>query len=241
MKLSTSFGRFKKLHKNKYNQTIYYSQNCRDYRFIENLYKFILVKKNSFIFESVRGRYTIMGFNPDKIYDIKKGKIIEDDFKKKKIIKKNILKYLNELLKNFKVKSPNNIPKMSSMLVGYFSYDIIRLIEQIPNKCKNDIDIPDIRLMRPKNVIIYDNLKKKIFFIQNIFKEENIENYKIKYLSIKKALLELQYFGNISLPENFHKTNNKIKVRSNISKSKFKKNVLKAKEYIKRGIFFKSF
>ena len=85
MKLSTSFARFKKLHKNKYNQTIYYSQNCRDYRFIENLYKFILVKKNSFIFESVekgtiRGRYTIMGFNPDKIYDIKKGKIIEDDF-----------------------------------------------------------------------------------------------------------------------------------------------------------------
>ena len=243
MKLSTSFGRFKKLHKNKYNQTIYYSQNCRDYRFIENLYKFILVKKNSFIFESVekgtiRGRYTIMGFNPDKIYDIKKGKIIEDDFKKKKIIKKNILKYLNELLKNFKVKSPNNIPKMSSMLVGYFSYDIIRLIEQIPNKCKNDIDIPDIRLMRPKNVIIYDNLKKKIFFIQNIFKEENIENYKIKYLSIKKALLELQYFGNISLPENFHKTNNKIKVRSNISKSKFKKNVLKAKEYIKKGDIF---
>ncbi len=243
MKLSTSFARFKKLHKNKYNQTIYYSQNCRDYRFIENLYKFILVKKNSFIFESVekgtiRGRYTIMGFNPDKIYDIKKGKIIEDDFKKKKIIKKNILKYLNELLKNFKVKSPNNIPKMSSMLVGYFSYDIIRLIEQIPNKCKNDIDIPDIRLMRPKNVIIYDNLKKKIFFIQNIFKEENIENYKIKYLSIKKALLELQYFGNISLPENFHKTNNKIKVRSNISKSKFKKNVLKAKEYIKKGDIF---
>ena len=25
------------------------------------------------------------------------------------------------------------------MLVGYFSYDIIRLIEKIPNKCKKDI------------------------------------------------------------------------------------------------------
>ena len=58
-------------------------------------------------------------------------------------------------------------------------YDIIRLIEKIPDKCKNDIDIPDIRLIRPKNLIIYDNLKKKIFFIQNIFKEERINNYKI--------------------------------------------------------------
>ena len=60
---------------------------------------------------------------------------------------------------------PQKIPSMSSMLVGYFSYDIIRLIEKIPDKCKNDIDIPDIRLTRPKNLIIYDNVKRKIFYI----------------------------------------------------------------------------
>ncbi len=167
MKLSTSLGNFKKLHKNKkYNQAIYYSQNCKNYNFIENLYKFILVKKNSFIFESVekgtiRGRYTIIGFNPDRAYNIKKNKIIVDDFKKKKVIRKNVLKYLNELLKNFKVKSSGNMPRMASMLVGYFSYDIIRLIEKIPDKCKNDINIPDIRLMRPRNLVIYDNVKKK--------------------------------------------------------------------------------
>ena len=132
------------------------------------MYKFILVKKNSFIFESVekgtiRGRYTIIGFNPDKAYNIKKNKIIIDDFKKKKVIRKNVLKYLNELLKNFKVKSSGNIPRMASMLVGYFSYDIIRLIEKIPDKCKNDMNIPDIRLMRPRNLVIYDNVKKKNF------------------------------------------------------------------------------
>ena len=82
MKLNTSLESFKKLHKNKkYNQAIYYSQNCKNYNFIENLYKFILVKKNSFIFESVekgtiRGRYTIIGFNPDKTYNIKKIKLL---------------------------------------------------------------------------------------------------------------------------------------------------------------------
>ena len=128
---------------------------------------------------------------------------------KKKNIKKNVLKYLNELLKNFKVKSSKNMPKMSSMLVGYFSYDIIRIIEKISDKCKNDINIPDIRLIRPKNLIVYDNVKKKNFFIQNIFKEENIEDYKLKYQSIKNTFKELQHFGNIKLPENFHKSNNK--------------------------------
>ena len=163
MKLSTGLKNFKRLHKNKHNQTIYYSQHCKNYSFIENLYKFILIKKNSFIFESVekgtiRGRYTIIGFNPDRIFNIKKNKIVVDDFKNKIIIKKNVLSYLNNLLKNFSVRSSRDLPRMSSMLVGYFSYDIIRLIEKIPDRCKEDINIPDIRLMRPKNLIIYDNV-----------------------------------------------------------------------------------
>ena len=243
MKLNTSFAKFKKLHKSKKNQTIAYSEYCKNYRFVENLYKFILVKKNSFIFESVekgtiRGRYTIIGYNPDKIYNIKKNKIIEDDFRKKKIIKTDVLKYLNNLLKNFKVNSSTDLPKMSSMLVGYFSYDVIRLIEKIPDKCKDDINIPDIRLMRPKNLIIYDNFKKKIFFIHNIFKEQNIKNYKYEYYLIKRTFNELKNFGKINLPENFYKKNNKIKIKTNISKSRFKKNVLKAKEYIKKGDIF---
>ena len=81
MKLNTSFVKFKSFHKKKINQAIAYSMHCKDYKFIENLYKFILVEKNSFIFESVekgiiRGRYTIIGYNPDKTYNIKKNKII---------------------------------------------------------------------------------------------------------------------------------------------------------------------
>ena len=88
MKLSTSLENFKKLHKNKNNQAIYYSQNCKDYNFVENLYKFVLSRKNSFIFESVekgviRGRYTIIGFNPDKVFNIKKIKLLKTILKKK--------------------------------------------------------------------------------------------------------------------------------------------------------------
>ena len=243
MKLNSSFEKFKSLHKKKINQIIFYSEDCKNYSFIENLYKFILIKKNSFIFESVekgtiRGRYTIIGFNPDQILNIENNKIVINNFKKKQIIKKDVLKYLNDLLENFKVKSPNNLPRMASMLVGYFSYDIIRLIEKIPNKCKNDIKIPDIRLIRPKSLVIYDNFKKKIFYIQNIFKDEQINNYDLKYQSIKTTFKELKNFGKIKLPENFHKNKKKIKIKSNISKTNFKRIVLKAKNYIKKGDIF---
>ena len=243
MKLSTNLERFKKLHKKKFNQTIHFSIRCKNYKFIENLYKFILVKKNSFIFESVekgkvRGRYTIIGFNPDKIINIKNNKIIEDNFNRKKLIKQNILNYLNKLLKNFKVKSPKELPRMSSMLVGYFSYDIIRLIEKIPNSCSDDINIPDIRLMRPKNLIIYDNFKGKIFFIENIFEDQKIEDYQTEYNKIGNNLKELSHYGNIPLPTNFYRPSKKINIKSNITKSRFKKIVRKAKTFISKGDIF---
>ena len=53
MKLNTSFVNFKKKHKNKKNQIIFTSKKCNDYSKVENLFKFLLVEKNSFIFESV--------------------------------------------------------------------------------------------------------------------------------------------------------------------------------------------
>ena len=243
MKLNNSFKIFKKLHRKKINQIIFTSEDCKNYKFVENLYKFILAKENSFIFESVekgitRGRYTIIGFNPDKIFDIGKNKVTEDNFIRKKIIKINSLKYINNLLKTFKMPIPAGLPRMSSMLVGYFSYDIIRLIEKIPDRCKDDLNIPNIRLIRPKNLIIYDNYKKKIYYIENIFKEQKINNHELEYQKIKNNFIELSNFGKIALPTNFHKNKKNINVKSNISKSKFKKIVLKAKNYIKKGDIF---
>jgi len=81
MKLNISFSSFKKKHKLKKDQLIYKIKKCNDYKQVENIFNFLLVEKNSFIFESVekgtiRGRYTIIGLNPDKIWDINKSTII---------------------------------------------------------------------------------------------------------------------------------------------------------------------
>ena len=72
MKLNISLKKFKKFIK-KENQLIFYSKKCKNYSTIENLYKFILSNKNSFIFESVEKGLSevgiMIGFNPDKIYN----------------------------------------------------------------------------------------------------------------------------------------------------------------------------
>jgi len=127
---------------------------------------------------------------------------------------------------------------MASMLVGYFSYDIIRYLEKIPNKCKDDLKIPDVRLSRPRNLVIYDNFKKKIHYIENVYADTKIKNYKETYQAIVKKFELFKNFENIKLPEQFTFKQNKNSIKSNISKKRFKQLVKKAKTYIKNGDIF---
>ena len=80
MNINTSLINFKKKHRNKKNQIIFTKTKCKNNKIIENIINNFLIKKNSFIFESVekrriRGRYTIIGADPDKIWDFNKKKI----------------------------------------------------------------------------------------------------------------------------------------------------------------------
>ena len=243
MRINTSFSDFKRNYLKKKHQLIFKTFNCKNYNKVENLYKFLLAEKNSFIFESVekgitRGRYTIIGLNPDKIWDINNNIILLKTNGRKKRIKTNPLKYLNKLIKNFHIKIPSQLPSMASMLVGYFSYDIIRYIEKIPNKCKDDLKIPDVRISRPRNLIIYDNLKKKIHYIENVYSDIKIQNYKEFYNSIIEKFKLYEHFENIKLPDRFTFQSNKNLIKSNTSKKKFKSLVKKAQTYIKNGDIF---
>ena len=197
MKINTNLPDFQKKHKNKKNQIIFHKMDCKNYRTVENIINNFLLKKNSFIFESVekrriRGRYTIIGADPDKIWEFNKNKICIIEKGKKKIIKGSPYFFLKKLIENFSFPLPKNLPPLCSLLVGYFSYDIIRYIEKIPDRCVDDLKIPDVRLMRPKTIIIYDNLDKKIYFIINCFADEKIYNYQKYFLSTYNNLLHLQ-------------------------------------------------
>ncbi len=82
-------------------------------------------------------------------------------------------------------------------------------------------------------------LKKKIYYINNIFHDERIKDYSKKYQEIRS---ELTHLLNLSSTEKFVKTNSsksrKIVIKSNTSKSKFLSMVNKAKKYIKLGDIF---
>ncbi len=241
--LNRNFNDFKFQHKKSKNQILYTSRKTQNDREVLNLIDNFLNEKNSFIFESVekgkiRGRYTIFGKNPDKIWEFnnKNSYLIKDNTKKK--IKGDPDKVIEKIIENFKFKTPVGLPPICSLISGYFSYDSIRYIEKIPNKCKDDLKLPDVRLLRPRTLVIHDNLKKKIFYIINTFGDEKISNYKVKYLEIESEINDLLIQASLEKNSSYKATKTNIKVRSNTTKNKFLEMVNRAKKYIKIGDIF---
>ena len=151
MIINRSFKDFKFRHRSKKNQIIYTAKKIKGDQEILNLIDNFLNEKNSFIFESVekgkiRGRYTIFGKNPDKIWEFnnKNSYVIKNNNKIK--LKEKPENLIEKIIEDFKFETPNNLPNICSLISGFFSYDSIRYIEKIPNNCQDDLNLPDVRL-----------------------------------------------------------------------------------------------
>ena len=244
MIINRSFKEFKFRHRSKKNQIVFTSKKVKNDNEVLNLIDNFLEEKNSFIFESVekgkiKGRYTIFGKNPDKIWEFNDNKSYIIKKNKKVQLKNKPENLIEKIIEDFKFETPKNLPKICSLISGYFSYDSIRYIEKIPNSCKDDLNLPDVRLLRPRTLVIHDNLKKEIFYICNVFKDEKITSYQKKYSEIKSELFNLvieSSIKNIDKKQNQNSTD--IKVKSNTSKNRFLSIVNKAKKYIKLGDIF---
>ncbi len=241
--LNINLKKFKSQYLRKKNQILYYSTTTNGSKEIENLINNFLIEKNSFVFESVekgfiKGRYTIFGKNPDKIWEFDNNKCKLFYKKKISILKKKPKKIIENIIEDFSFKIPKELPPISSIISGYFSYDIIRYIEKIPNNTNNDFNIPDTRILRPKNLVIHDNIKKKLFYIVNLYNDEKVSNFEKKYQEIKNQIEQMVFLSNYKVRNIQSKTIKSSKVLSNISKKKFINNVKKAKNYIKIGDIF---
>src|SRR5210317_1134761 len=244
MIINRNFKDFKFRQRSNKNQIIYTSKKVKNDDEVINLIDNFLIEKNSFIFESVekgkiKGRYTIFGKNPDKIWEFNNKNSYLIKGKKKLKLKDRPDQLIEKIIEEFKFETPKKLPKICSLISGYFSYDSIRYVEKIPNNCKNDLNLPDVRLLRPRTLVIHDNFKKEIYYIINIFSDEKIRNYEYRYEEIKSNLLKLL---NHSSNKNFDKEKLskqiKFKVKSNTTKNQFLSMVNKAKEYIKLGDIF---
>ena len=215
---------------------------------ISSLIKISKNEKYSFLLESVeggdqRGRFSLLGCNPDIIWEIKDNKVKIKSFDNDldlSFLSKEPIKSLKELLKFSKIKRDYNLPPFP-VLVGYLGYPMIRFMEEINLKNKDEINIPDAVMIRPKLVAVFDNIKDTINIMTPIYPNKNTSaNFALKNAKniIEKAIRKL----NKDIPKNpinkENKKNKQIKFKSNYSKKKYFEIIKKAKSYIRKGDIF---
>ena len=206
----------------------------------------------SFLLESVeggdtKGRYSILGLNPDLIWR-SFGNKAEINYDPEKSLDKFIpevkdtFSSLRELMKISKIKIPKNLPPMASGLVGYLGFDNIKLIEKIPTNNPSKLNLPDGIFIRPKIMIIFDSVEDTMTIITPVYLQ-NSNKLNIKEIYHKSCNNIEKIINLLKKPiENKHFNKEIIKVKNNITSNFTKDNYLKiikkAKDYILAGDIF---
>jgi anthranilate synthase component 1 len=139
----------------------------------------------SFLFESVEGgekiaRYSFLGFDPYMLFEVR-GKHYEfrplkelfADFPKPLQGDENPLEALKKVFSERRTVPIPGLPRFSGGAVGYFGYESVQLVEDVPSAAKDDLHLADVSLMFFDTLLVFDNLQRKIFVIVNCFIGEN--------------------------------------------------------------------
>ena len=125
----------------------------------------------SFMLESVtggevRGRYSIVGMKPDLIWDCRDGKArinrnarYSDDFQPDD---RPALDSLRALIAETRIDMPDGVPAGAAGLFGYLGYDMIRLVERLPDVNPDPLGLPDAMMLRPSVVAVLDGVKGEV-------------------------------------------------------------------------------
>jgi len=129
-------------------------------------------RPNSFLLESVeggatRGRYSIIGCEPDLIWRAQGDKAEinrspQADPEAFAPSSQPALASLRALLAESAINLPQALPPMAAGIFGYMGYDTVRLIEHLPGGKPDPLGLPDSVLVRPTLIVIFDSVKDEM-------------------------------------------------------------------------------
>ena len=217
-----------------------------DYDTPVSVFKKIDSSDYSFLFESVEGgdkwaRYSFLGIDPSIVLRSKgrSVEIIRSDGESETLTGDPIL-VLRDLLSRYRPVSSEELPRFHGGAVGYFGYDMVRFIENIPDTSPDDLKLWDSIYMVMDTVLAFDNVTNKIKIISNAYvpdineAREQYEKSLAKIAQLKDRLrnsVVATFSDNLSLED----TEEEFKLESNFEPAQFKEAVLRTKEYIKSG------
>ncbi|HEX8880789.1 MAG TPA: anthranilate synthase component I [Candidatus Acidoferrum sp.] len=202
----------------------------------------------SFLLESVEGgekiaRYTFAGAHPEEIFRYVNGACVLENRERLVWEERDPISFLRQRVERFHPVRIPGLPPLVAGAIGYFSYDMVRLIERLPKRLRDEIGLYDAVLMFYHGLIVFDHLQHRLWIVRNVFTEGHGSlraKYDAAVAEIKKThqRLEEPVTGERpSIPSKASKSAS-LKVNSNFRPSEYLDIVRKAKKYIRAGDIF---
>src|SRR6516165_6516240 len=204
----------------------------------------------SFLLESVeggavRGRYSIIGLDPDLIWRTVSGQAEINRAAQRRAdgftpCDRAPLAALRALIAESRVELPDVLPPMAAGIFGYLGYDMVRLMEELPQPNPDPIGIPDAVLMRPTIVIVFDTVKDAITVVTPVRPESGVAA-EVAFTRASERLSRILDALDAPLahaPPDFQAEQLPVWPSSNVTPAEYERMVNAAKEYIAAGDIF---
>jgi anthranilate synthase component 1 len=198
---------------------------------------------------AVRGRYSIIGREPDVIWRC------ERNGKAAKVsINRNALKDANHftttaaepmddlraLLAECLIDDIDQPLPMAAGLFGYLGYDMVRYMERLPDAKSDGVDVPEAILIRPTLLAIFDQVENKFTLVTPCWFDK-AQTAELAYAAATARLEHALADFKTAMPEipEAHESDAKLpEPTANMGESDYVHMVDRAKDYIRAGDIF---
>jgi anthranilate synthase component 1 len=199
--------------------------------------------KYSFLLESVEGgeniaRYTFAGANPEEVFRAR-GRVCTVERGGKQVqFEENPVEQLRRMTARYHPVRVPGLPPLIAGAIGYFAYDMVRLMERIPATGRDDMGLDDCVMMFYLGLLAFDHVQHRVWIIRNVFTEGK-GSLREKYDAAVREIRRTRRMIEGALPpQRRARRSGALRVESNMTKPRFTGAVRKAKSYIRAGDVF---
>ncbi len=250
MDLTPSFEEFAQGHAQGQNQVVYARLAADLDTPVSLMLKLTGAARDAFMLESVtggeiRGRYSIIGMKPDLIWQChdrqsrinRQARLDPEAFEDQQ---GEPLDNLRALIAECRMDLPDDLPAASAGLFGYLGYDMIRLVEHLPDVNPDPLGLPDAAMLRPSVVAVLDGVKGEVIVVAPAWANAGL-SARAAYAQAAERVMDAVRDLERALPQqarDLGKAHEDAPPRSNFTRDGYKQAVEKAKEYIRAGDIF---
>ena len=207
-------------------------------------------QKDAFVLESVtggevRGRYSIIGMKPDLIWRCNGeqsaiNRMARYDADAFEDVPGNPLDTLRALISESRIELPDDLPQSAAGLFGYLGYDMIRLVEHLPDVNPDPLGLPDAVMLRPSVIAVLDGVKGEVTVVSPAWVSDG-QSARAAYAQAAERVMDAVRDLERAMPtetRDLGDAGTAAEPVSNFAKSAYLAAVEKARDYIKAGDIF---